>query len=298
MRSLCLIAGTLALVSPAAGELRVVAATNDIGAIAKAVGGDHVEIDVVARPDRDPHAFEVRPSTLRAAARADAYLEVGLSLDLWSADVVRGSRNRKLVVIDCSQAIEPRDVPVGKVDASMGDIHPDGNPHYWLNPRNGAAVARFLAGRFAAIDSEHAADYDGGAQRFAAAINERWAVWESRLADRSFVEHHRTWVYLAAVFGMEIVGRVEPQPGIPPSARHLADLSELIRERSVPVVVRDAYHSEVALEFLARETGVRTAVLPSSCNEPDPAAYLAMFDRAAAVLGRPAREPATEEQVR
>ncbi len=277
---------TFAFVIPAAAhELRIVAATNDLGAIAKAVGGDHVEIDVVARPDRDPHALQVRPSTMRKAARADVYLEVGMSLDAWSADIVRGSRNRDLEIIDCSEAIEPQEVPAGKVDASMGDVHPAGNPHYWLDPRNAQVLARFLAERFAALDAKHADVFLAGAEEFTAAIEARMSGWQERLSGRSFVEYHRTWVYLAERFDLHIAGTVEPFPGIPPSARHLAALAETIVEERIPVVVRDVYHSESPLEFLARETGVRTDVLPASCEEPVPEAYLAHFDRIAEVLG-------------
>jgi zinc/manganese transport system substrate-binding protein len=280
-----------ALVGPARAALRVVAATNDLAALANAVGGERVEVDVVARSDRDPHALEVRPDTMRKAARADVYLAVGLSLDLWSADIVRGSRNRNLLVVDCSEAIEPLEVPAGKVDASMGDVHPEGNPHYWLDPRNGAAVARFLAERFAERDPPHAADYAAGAARLAAEIEARLPAWRARLEGGAFVEYHRSWTYLAQRFGMRIAGRVEPLPGIPPSARHLAELAETIRSEQPRVGVRDPYHPDSADEFLARETGMRTIVLPSCCDGPRAEDYLAHFDRIAEALGRPEGAP-------
>ncbi|MBD3160754.1 MAG: zinc ABC transporter substrate-binding protein, partial [Candidatus Eisenbacteria bacterium] len=279
-------------VAAAAEPLRIVAATNDLGAIARAVGGEAVEIEVVARPDRDPHVLEVRPSTMRMAARADLYLEVGLSLDLWSPEIVRGSRNRDLRVLDCSEPIEPLEVPTGKVDASQGDVHPEGNPHYWLDPMNGAAVARYLAEAFARADPDRAADYRANADRFVAGIEQRVPRWKERLQGASFIEYHRTWVYFADRFGVEIVDRVEPLPGIPPSARHLASLSETIRATGVPVVVRDPYHPDDAVEFLERQTGVETAVLPSTCAEPRPESYLALFEAAVDLLGREAARPA------
>lgn len=271
----------------AQSPLRIVAATTDLGAIARAVGGEAVEIDVVARPDRDPHALEVRPSTMRMAARADLYLEVGLSLDLWSPEIVRGSRNRRLRIVDCSRAIDPLEVPVGKVDASQGDVHPEGNPHYWLDPQNGAAVARLLAEEFAAADPARGGLYRAGAERFAAEIERRMPRWRDRLEGASFIEYHRTWIYLADRFGLKIVGQVEPLPGIPPSARHLAALSDTIQSAGVGIVIRDLYHPGGAVEFLKRQTGVESAVLPSSCEEPTPEAYLALFDAAAERLGRP-----------
>jgi ABC-type Zn uptake system ZnuABC Zn-binding protein ZnuA len=270
--------------APPADALRIVAATNDLAAIAQAVAPE-AQIDVVARPDRDPHALEVSPGTMRLAAKADLYLELGLSLDLWSADIVRGSRNRGLAVVNCAEAIEPLEVPVGRVDASQGDVHPDGNPHYWLDPLNGAKVARLLAERFGRVDGAHAADYAARAETFAAEIDRRMPEWRSKLEGRTFVEYHRTWAYLAARFGLDIAGRVEPLPGIPPSAKHLAELSETIRSRKVTVVVRDVYHSPSPTEFLERETGIRAVILGSHCEQPTAESYFALVDRAAAVLG-------------
>lgn len=285
----CLAVGTMLLASaPDAHALRVVAATNDLAAIARAVGGEQLDIDVVARPDRDLHSLEVRPSTMQKAAKADLYLEVGLSLDQWSADIIRGSRNRDLKVVRCSDAVTPQEVPTGAVDASQGDVHPEGNPHYWLDPVNGAAVARFLAGKFAEADPAHAEDYAAGAERFAAEIDSRLPAWEARLRGVSFVEYHRMWIYLANRFGMQIVGNVEPLPGIPPSARDLADLADVIRKHGSIAVVRDVYQDEASVSFLARETGARPVLLQASCSDPTPESYLATFDRAAELLGRAA----------
>ncbi|NNE42661.1 MAG: zinc ABC transporter substrate-binding protein [Gemmatimonadetes bacterium] len=274
----------LAGASPAFA-LRVVAATNDLGALARAVGGPEIELDVVARADRDPHALEVRPSTLRKTAKADMYLEVGFDLDAWSAHIVRGSRNRDLIVVPCSEVIEPAEVPTGPVDASQGDVHPQGNPHYWLDPQNAVRVAEHLAAVFADADPDHAADYLRRAAEFAASVEERLPAWRAALEGRRFVEYHRTWVYFAERFGMTIAGEVEPFPGIPPGARHLALLAETIRRDSVPVVVRQVYHPDSPLDFLHRETGVRVEVLPASCAEPTPAAYLELIEHAVRILG-------------
>jgi zinc/manganese transport system substrate-binding protein len=291
MNTMFALVATLLLALPAASApLRIVAATNDLAAIARAVGGDDVTIEVVARPDRDPHSLPVLPSTMRSTAKADVYLEVGLSLDLWSQEIVRGSRNRDLVVVDCSRAVAPLEIPSGAVDVSQGDVHPDGNPHYWLDPLDGAAVADLLAREFGARDAAHAAAYAAGAATFRREIEERMPGWDARLRGASFVEFHRSWVYLATRFGMDIVGRVEPLPGIPPSARHLADLAAHIRETRVPVVIRDPYHDKSSTDFLAREADVRSVVLSTSCAEPTPASYLAHFDEIASVLGRVATE--------
>jgi zinc/manganese transport system substrate-binding protein len=171
------------------------------------------------------------------------------------------------------------------VDASQGDVHPEGNPHYWLDPRNGAAVARWLAERFASLRPVHEDLYRANAESFAREIESRLPRWRERLEGARFVEYHRSWIYLSERFDLEIVGQVEPLPGIPPSARHLARLAETVRARGVRVVVRDTYHPASPVEFLERETDVTTAILPSSCDEPAPESYLAHFDRVADILG-------------
>jgi zinc/manganese transport system substrate-binding protein len=282
--------GAATIAPPTAAELRVVAATNDLGAIARAVGGDHMRIDVIARPDRNIHTLEIRPSAMRKTAKADFYLEVGMSLDIWSDGIVSGSRNRNLQVLDCSAAIAaPLEVPTGAVDASMGDVHPEGNPHYWLNPENGVLIAHFLGAEFGRADPERAAIYADNAGVFSEQIEQRMHRWEEALIGRRFIEYHRTWTYLADRFGMDIAAAVEPLPGIPPTARHLSALSTIINGTSIVGVVFDVYQDQSPLEFLERETGVRAIELPSSCSEPTPAAYIALFDQIAVALGSGAK---------
>src|SRR5688572_937433 len=186
-----------------AAPLRILAATNDLGAIARAVAGPSAEIKVVARPDRDLHSLEVRPSMMTMAAKADLYLALGLSLDLWSEGIVQGSRNTKLRVVNCSEAIKPLEIPTGKVDASMGDVHPYGNPHYWLDPENAALIARDLAKKFEAVDPAHSSMYATNAEAFAKQVEQRVPIWKEKLQGASFVEYHRTWVYAAKRFGMQ-----------------------------------------------------------------------------------------------
>lgn len=268
----------------AAAPLRILAATNDLAAIARAVAGPSAEIKAVARPDRDLHSLEVRPSMMTMAAKADVYLAVGLSLDLWSEGIIQGSRNTKLKVITCSEAVQTLEVPAGKVDASMGDVHPYGNPHYWLDPENAVLVAQDLARRFTALDAAQASMYEANAAAFAKQIEQRLPAWRERLENKSFVEYHRTWIYAAKRFGMEIAGQVEPLPGIPPTGQHLAALAATIREKHVPVVIRDVFHSEDPGEFLQRETGARAAVVSASCDEPTPESYFQTFDRLADAL--------------
>ncbi|MCA9753827.1 MAG: zinc ABC transporter substrate-binding protein [Gemmatimonadetes bacterium] len=268
-----------------AGEpLRVVASTTDVGAIARAVLGRDASVEIVARPDRDPHALEVRPSTMRLTAKADFYLKVGLSLDLWADDIVRGSRNRDLKVVDCSQWVEVLEKPAGKVDLSQGDVHPEGNPHWWTDPLNAAGVARGLADVFGRARPDEADRFRTNAETFAAEAERRTAAWRERAGGARFAEYHRSWVYFAHRFGAEIVARVEPLPGIPPSARQLQETADVLKATGVRAVFRDPYQTPSPVRFLEREVGARDVLIPTSCEEPTPESYFVHLEQAVAAL--------------
>ncbi len=266
----------------AAAKVKVVASLTDLGSIAAAVGGDEVEVSAVARPASDAHRVEVLPSYMVRVSRAQLYLKVGLGLDRWADQVIDGSRNAKLVVLDCARHIEPLEKPTGKVDASQGDVHPNGNPHYWLDPRNAAVVARDIADALGGLDPTHADDFRRRAEAFArecAASQAAAAAAVAALPVKAVITYHSSWVYFAHATGLEIAGTVEPVPGIPPTARHLQELVGLIRERKVPVVLQEPYFSNEAPAFLAREAGVRVALVSASCDDVTPGSYLAHFNR-------------------
>jgi zinc/manganese transport system substrate-binding protein len=261
--------------------LKVCASTNDLASIAATVGGASVEVFAIARPSSDPHRIEALPSHMLKVARAQLYLKVGLGLDPWADALVDGSRNAKLVIVDCSRGVRVLEKPTGKVDASMGDVHPDGNPHYWLDPRNGAIVARTLAEAFAKADPANATAYRARAETFAqeaAATWKRAADVASRLPSRQVFTYHRSWTYFADAFGLDVVDTVEPVPGIPPTARHLADLVAQARARKVGVLIQEPYFPLDGGRFLTREAGVRQVVQAASCETSAAGAYLAHFD--------------------
>src|SRR5215510_8524195 len=158
----------IAVLAPAAAhaKLRVAASTNDLASIAASVGGDQVDVFAIAKPSADPHRIEALPSYMVKVSRAKLFLKVGLGLDQWAEAIVDGSRNSSVQLVDCSRDVHVLEKPTGKVDASMGDVHPDGNPHYWLDPRNGAVVAHNIADAFAKADPGNAAAYRERADAF------------------------------------------------------------------------------------------------------------------------------------
>ena len=282
-RAVALAAGLalLALVPGAvSAKLRVAASTTDLASIASSVGGDQVEVFAITRPNADVHRVEVLPSYMVQVSRAALYLKVGLGLDQWADGIIDGSRNAKLKVLDCGAGITPLDKPTN-VNASMGDVHPFGNPHYWLDPRNGIIVAREVAEELGRLDPAHAADYGARAEAFAKEAGAAYARGQqavSRMPVKTVFTYHASWVYLAHAFGLEIAATAEPVPGIPPTAKHLEELVTIAKQRKVAALIQEPYFAEEAGKFLAREAGVRTVKVSPSCDGPQAGSYLAHFD--------------------
>jgi len=286
--------GTLLLLPVTAlAKVRVTASTTDLASIASSVGGEQVEVSAIARPTSDVHRVEVLPSYMVRVAKADLYLKVGLGLDQWADGIIDGSRNPRLVKLDCGLGIQPLERPTGKVDASLGDVHPDGNPHYWLDPRNGAIVARAVAEALAKLDPAHAGLFRARAEAFAQEAEAQWARGRQLVAAlpaRTILTYHASWVYLAHAYGLEVAGTVEPVPGIPPTGKHLQRIVTLAKERRVPILLQEPYFADDAGRFLAREAGVRVVRMSASCDGPATGRYLAHLDQVLAALAAP---PAT-----
>jgi len=281
LSSLAAIAAICLAASPASARIRVVASINDLGAIAAAVGGDRVEVAAIARHNADVHRVEVLPSYMVRVSRAKVYLKVGLGLDRWADQIIDGSHNAGVKIVDCSQGIVALEKPTTRVDASMGDVHPDGNPHYWLNPENGAIVARTIAAALSLEDPEHAADFAARAEAFAVRcreVAERGRKAAAGLAVREIVTYHRSWSYLADAFGVKVAAEVEPLPGIPPTGKHLQQLVTVIRQHEIPLLLCEPYFSNDAGDFLERETGIKVLKVSPSCADVTPESYFEHLD--------------------
>jgi zinc/manganese transport system substrate-binding protein len=164
----------------------------------------------------------------------------------------------------------------------MGDVHPFGNPHYWLDPRNGAVVARNIAEGLAKVDPAHGDEYRANAEAFAKQTDEAYTrdkAIADRLPTKTMITYHRSWSYLGNAFGIVIAGEAEPVPGIPPTGKHLAELVGIIKAQKVPLFLQEPYFSNDAGDFLAREGGLRVVVMSPSCDSSDAGSYLAHFDQ-------------------
>ena len=265
-----------------AAKIVVGAALPDLGSIASYIGGDKVEVFSIAKGNANPHVVEVLPSYMIKVSRAAIYLKVGLYLDQWSDEIADGSHNDKLLVVDCSNSVSVLEKPTGQVSAIMGDVHPGGNPHYWLDPENGIVIASNILEALKKVDVDNAAYYQKNFEAFKQDTEKRMAEWKSKMAKLSgkkIIGYHSSWVYFAHVFNLDIAGYVEPLPGIPPSGKHLAALLDIIRKNNATILFQEPYFPDDAPQFLARETGIKVYKVSPSCADVKAGSYLNYFDQ-------------------
>ncbi|HEY7440806.1 MAG TPA: zinc ABC transporter substrate-binding protein [Vicinamibacterales bacterium] len=285
-RRTCLM--TLALMvwaSIARAQVDVVATTSSMEMLARTVGGQHVSVTTLAPPDRDAHYLLAKPSMMIALRRADLLVAVGAELEIgWLPVAIQGANNPKIVpgqpgYFEGAAQIDLLEKGV-TADRSRGDIHPLGNPHYYMDPVRMVTIAHALAGRLAALDPANAAAYRSNADGFERMVNDRLPRWRSMAANSpGVVFYHKDGEYLAALLGTPVLGYVEPLPGIPPTASHLRDLVQrLTGQRGV--ILYNSYHSSNGPDFLARNLGWPKAQLQLEVSlKSDAAGYLDHIDR-------------------
>jgi len=264
------------------GKVRVVASIPDLASIAAYIGTERIDAATIARGSDDPHTVELLPSHMLKVARSDIYLKVGLGLDQWADGIIDGSRNGRLVVVDCSQGIETLEKSAGRVSAEMGDVHPFGNPHYWLDPSRGAQVAATIASALAKVDPPGGEHYFIRLAAFQEETDRRKVEWQRQLLSTPSLQlltYHQSWVYLAAAFNLEIVGVVEPYPGIPPTASHLEKLIDLVTTNKVGLLLQEPFYPADAGRFLARRAGMRILIASPSCGGISPDDYFDHIDQ-------------------
>lgn len=260
------------VVAPQA-QLRVVTSTTDLHDIAKAVGGSRITATHISEGYQDPHFVEAKPSFILELRKADVWAFVGLELESgWMSLLLDGARNTKVRAggsgyIDVSKVIPVLDVPTSNVDRSQGDVHARGNPHYWLSPANGRRIAQLYRDRFSQLDPAGASAYAANFSAFEARLDsaERaWAGLRAQIRGKPVVAWHTSWRYFADYSGMDIVGFMEPKPGVPPSPSHLAGLINTMKRTGAKVIVMEPYYDRKMADFVAARTGAKVLVLPPS----------------------------------
>lgn len=267
------VAALLLPVSSAAKTLQVVASVSDLGSLAEAVGGDRVEVKVLAKGYMDPHYLEAKPSYARLMRKADLLIFIGLELEVgWLPRLIETARNPKLRpgsdhMLEAANVIEEiLEVPTGSVDRSQGDIHPFGNPHIMVDPRNALIVAEAIAERLIRLDPDGKADYEDRLLHFRARLKASIDDWEAKtqaLRGMPIVTYHKQWEYLAHWLGLDLVDYIENRPGIPPSPRHIESLVSEMEDRDVRMVIGATFIDVDALKEVAQRGSAKAVVLPA-----------------------------------
>jgi zinc/manganese transport system substrate-binding protein len=290
-----LLVGVVLLPSAAAAKkLNVVTSTTDMAALAQEVGGEKVNVESIAKGYQDPHFVEAKPSFLLKLRQADLLISVGLQLEIgWLPPLITQSGNPKIQVgasgyLDASQFAEILDIPQGTVTRAEGDVHPLGNPHYWLDPDNGRRIARGIAGEFGVMDPEDAAYFQQRLQDFEqrlAAAEQKWGAEMKPYHGRKVVTYHRSFPNFAKHFGLNVIGYVEPRPGIPPTPSHTLEIIQLMKRENCKVVLVEPYFDLKTPQSIGRETGAQVVVyLPSVGGEKQVTNYFELFDSDIALL--------------
>jgi ABC-type Zn uptake system ZnuABC Zn-binding protein ZnuA len=282
--ALLLAAGT----AHAASKLNVVTATEDLAAISREIGGDRVAIDSIAKGYQDPHFVESKPSFLLKLQKADLLEVVGLQLEIgWLPPLQTNSRNSKIQVgaagyLDLSQFCQIMEIPTGQITRAMGDVHPLGNPHYWLDPENGRRLAKGIQSKFSEMQPADAGYF---AQRYAdfdRRLTEAEKGWDAKMAPfrgRKVITYHNSWPNFCGRFGLQVVGYVEPKPGIPPSPSHTLELINAMKRDNVKLILVEPYFDLRTPNSVAQQVGGEVIqLMPSVGGVKDITTYFQLFD--------------------
>ena len=283
-----LAAALFAAAGRAEAALNVVCTTSDLASIVSEVGGDKVTVDSLARGYQDPHFVEAKPSFVLKLNKADLLVVVGRDLEIgWLPALINQARNAKIQpgadgYFDASLTAKILDLPTGQITRAMGDVHPLGNPHYWLDPENGRRIAKAVQAKLAQKDAANAAYYAQRAADFDRRLTEAQQRWTSMMAPYKgikVVTYHRSWANFADAFGIDVIGYVEPKPGIPPTPQHTLDVIQAMRAQGIKLIIVEPYFDSKTPNSIASQAGGKVLVLPPSVGGvPAASDYLKLFD--------------------
>jgi zinc/manganese transport system substrate-binding protein len=266
---LCAFAGS----GRASAAVNVITSTQDLASIVKEVGGDKVTVESLAKGYQDPHFVEAKPSFILKLHQADLLVAVGRELEIgWLPPLITQSRNSRIQpgaagYLDASLTAKILDLPTGQITRAMGDVHPQGNPHFWLDPGNGRRIAQAVQAKLTELSRGDAAYF---AQRYAdfdrrlTEAEKRWKTAMAPYQGLKVVSYHRSWPNFADAFGIDVIGYVEPKPGIPPSPAHTLDLEQEMKRQNVKIVLVEPYFDLKTPNAIGRDTGAEVLVMPPS----------------------------------
>lgn len=274
--------------TPALAQPKVVTTTEDLASLVREVGGDKVTVDALAKGYQDPHFVEPKPSFILKLHNADLLVAIGRELEIgWLPPLLTQSRNAKIQpgsagYLDASIGAHITELPTGQITRAMGDVHPQGNPHYWLDPDNGRIMARAILASLSRVSPADKPYFD---QRYAdfdrrlAEAQKRWAAALAPYMGTKVVTYHRSWPNFTDRFGLDVIGYVEPKPGIPPSPLHTLELMSEMKRLQVKIILVEPYFDLKTPDAIARNVGGRVLVLtPSVGGVKGATDYIGLFD--------------------
>jgi zinc/manganese transport system substrate-binding protein len=262
-----------ATTSRAQGKLNVIATTEDLASIARDVGGDRITVEAIAKGYQDPHFVEAKPSFILKLQRADLLIVVGRELEIgWLPPLIQQSRNGKIQpgaegYLDASLTAQILEIPSSNITRAMGDVHPFGNPHYWTDPENGKRIAKAVSDKLAQFRPKDRAVFEQRLADFISRLDvaeKRWLAMMAPYRATKVVTYHRSWPNFAERFGLDIIGYIEPRPGIPPTPQHTLDLINEMKRQNVKLVLVEPYFDSKTPNAIGRETGAEVLVMPPS----------------------------------
>ena len=272
----------------AQGKLNVVSTTEDLGSLAREIGGDKVSVTALAKGYQDPHFVDPKPSFILAVSKADVLIVVGRELEIgWLPPLLSSSRNSKIQpgangYLDASQMVRILEIPTGQITRAMGDVHPLGNPHYWLEPGNGRRMAQAIRDKFSQVSPANAGLF---AQRYTdfdmrlAAAEKRWDATMAPYKGTKIVTYHRSWPNFMERFGLDVIAYVEPKPGIPPSPGHTIDVIGEMKRQGAKLIVVEPYFDLKTPQAIAMQVGGKVLVLaPSVGGTKEATDYIQLFE--------------------
>lgn len=287
MKTLIFLLFILAFAITANAMVKAVTSLPDLADLAQQVGGDKVKVDYIVRGNQNPHFVEVKPSYMMKLKSADVFLTIGMELEMWAPPIVDGSRNSNLDVVDLSKNIQKLDVPA-KVDASLGDVHRFGNPHYWLDPRNVKLILEEMIISFVKVSPSDEQYFKANAENYLKKLDAKIAQWEATMKPykgSKVITFHKSWTYFADWLGLNVVAQVEPKPGIQPSPSHTAELIQKVRSGGIKAIIVEPFYDTSAPEQIARASSAKVLRLTTSVGGVDEAKdYISMMDYNIATL--------------
>lgn len=272
--------------SPALASISVVAATPELADITKSIGGSSVSVYSIAKPNQDYHMIEPRPSDVGRISRADVVVRIGLDLDMWMDALMNAASNGRVNkggsgYVDASVGIARLEIPHEQITGASGDIHVDGNPHYFYDPENGKIMAHNIMLGLIRVSPRGRAAFESNYRQLAADIDSHTAAWQKELSPyrgRPVVIYHASAIYFLRRFGLKQFGELEPKPGIPPTAPHIQGLIRRMKEGKVTAMVIESIYPRRFPDLIARETGAKYVVVPYSVGALGTKSYIDMID--------------------